>query len=119
MRPPAAARPSLFDWEAWRARTGGADGRTTPKGRPAPKNRPARKGRTAPKNRPQSPEGADDPPASQQPAADRGRWSGRTGVAVLAVAAVCTLLGGFAAFAATLGGPVGGPAPASSIPPGT
>jgi hypothetical protein len=37
---------------------------------------------------------------------------------VLAVAAVCALLGGFAAFAATLGGPVGGPAAAPSIAPG-
>src|ERR1700733_11450598 len=31
---PADARPSLLDWEAWRARTGGAGGRPTQKGRP-------------------------------------------------------------------------------------
>ena len=37
---------------------------------------------------------------------------------MLAVAAVCALLGGFAAFAATLGGPAPGPAPAPSIAPG-
>jgi hypothetical protein len=37
---------------------------------------------------------------------------------VLAVAALCALLGGFAAFAATLGGPVPGPAPAPSIAAG-
>ena len=37
---------------------------------------------------------------------------------MLAVAALCALLGGFAAFAATLGGPAPGPAPAPSIAPG-
>jgi hypothetical protein len=37
---------------------------------------------------------------------------------VLAIAAVCALLGGFAAFAATLGGPAPGPAVAASIAPG-
>ena len=47
-----------------------------------------------------------------------GRWSGATAITVLAVAAVCALLGGFAAFATTLGGPAPGPAPASSIAPG-
>ena len=106
MPAPAAGRPSLFDWEAWRARTGGADGRRAPKGRPTRKNRP------------RPPESAADQPADQQAAAASGRWSGRTGVAVLAVAAVCALLGGFAAFAATLSGPAPGPAPAPSIPPG-
>jgi hypothetical protein len=65
----------------------------------------------------QPPEGAEDQRAEQQAAAT-GRWSGRTAVTVLAVAAVCALLGGFAAYAATLGGPAPGPVPASSIAPG-
>jgi Beta-lactamase enzyme family len=96
-----AARPSLLDWEAWRARTGGAGGRPTQKGRP------------------QSPQGgADDQRADRNATAAKGRWSGRTAIAVLAVAAVCVLLGGFAAFAATLGGPTPSPAPAASIAPG-
>jgi hypothetical protein len=90
----------MFDWEAWRSRTGGTDGRPAPKGRP------------------RSRQGADGQRADQQAAAAKGRWSGRTGIAVLAVAAVCALLGGFAAFAATLGGPAPGPAPARSIAPG-
>ena len=50
----------------------------------------------------------------------RPRAGGADGpaVAVLAVAALCALLGGFAAFAATLGGPAPGPAAAPSIAPG-
>ena len=38
---PAAARPSLLDWEAWRARTGGAGGRSTQKKRPDAEGPPA------------------------------------------------------------------------------
>jgi hypothetical protein len=115
-RPPAAAArakplsdtavasgwPSMFDWEAWRARTGGVDGRPAAEGdraEPEPgtgENRPSR-------------------PVSQS---RLGSHSGRTGVVVLAVAAVCALLGGLAAFAATLGGPPPSPVAAPSIAPG-
>jgi hypothetical protein len=96
---PNKTRTAIFDWEAWRARTGGADGR------------PARPGR------PQPPKRTRDPAVGQQTTAAKVRRSGRTGVAVLAVAAVCALLGGFAAFAATLGGPASSPAAAASIAP--
>ena len=163
----------MFDWEAWRAQTGGADGHPDPADgadstggadpaggpgsaggleppdRPNSGDRAAAGDRPRPDGPPRSPGRAEDPrvgqkavgqdparpertgqdptgqdPARQDPfgseaavAAD-GRWSGRTGVAVLAVAAVCALLGGFAAFAATLGGPAPSAGAALSIPPG-
>lgn len=84
----AFARPKLFDWEAWRARTGGAEGRRAIGG------------------------GTGRDRSS-------GPWGNRRTVgAVLAVVAVCAVLGGVAAFAATLGGPSPSPAAARFIPPG-
>jgi hypothetical protein len=101
-----------FDWEEWRARTGGVDGRSAlddqaavdvlalgnPAERPAEAVEPDRSGRAF------------------ETAPDGGR-PGRTGVVVLTIAAVCALLGGIAAFAATLGGATPGPAAAVSIAP--
>ncbi len=82
----------------------------------AARRRKAPRRRRAARSRPS--EGADDQRADRKEAAAKGRWSARTGVAVLAVAAVCALLGGFAAFAATLGGPAPGPAPRVHRPRG-
>lgn len=90
----------MFDWEAWRARTGGADG-------------PA-----AIEDGATSPAPADDQHPDQGGGAAEGRWARRSSVAVLAIAAICVLLGGFAAFAATLSGPAPTPAVAPSIAPG-
>ena len=67
---------------------------------------------------PPPPEAVGDDLADPAAVAAEGRWSGRTGVAVVAIVAVGALLGGFAAFAATLAGPAPGPAPAASIAPG-
>ena len=97
----------MFDWVAWRARTGGADGPAALEDRtssPAAAAGEAAQGGAA-----------QGEPAGQQAGAAE---SGRTGVAVLAIAAVCALLGGFAAFAATLGGPAPSPAVAPSIAAG-
>jgi hypothetical protein len=91
----AAAWQPRFDWEAWRARTGGADGHAAPghdRAEPAPGTAEGRQSRP-------------------------GAHSGRTVVVVLAVAAVCALLGGLAAYTATLGGPAQSPVAASSIAP--
>jgi hypothetical protein len=97
----------VLDWEAWRARTGGVDGRTA-----AEDGTPPADSSTPP------PEGAKDELADHEAEAANHHWSGRTGVAVVAIVAVGALLGGFAAFAATLGGPAPSPAPAPSIAPG-
>jgi PT repeat/Beta-lactamase enzyme family len=97
---PDKSNKPMFDWEAWRARTGGADGRA------------------ALADRAPAPAAAEDGQPDREAGAARGGWSRRSGVAVLAIAAVCALLGGFAAFAATLGGPAPSPAAALSIAPG-
>ena len=101
-----AVRPPMLDWEAWRARTGGVDG-------------PAAAEDAAPSadSSPPPPEEAGDEFAGQEAEAAERHRSGRTGVAVVAIVAVGALLGGFAAFAATLSAPAPGPAPASSIAP--
>jgi Beta-lactamase enzyme family len=64
------------------------------------------------------PEHAEDEFAGHETEAAERHGSGRTGVAVVAIAAVGALLGGFAAFATTLGGPAPTPDPARSIAPG-
>jgi beta-lactamase class A len=116
----AAARPPVFDWEAWRARTGGADRPAAIEDGPAAiQDGPAAVEDRPPavEDRPPSPSAAEDEhPDRDAGAADR-RWSRRSGVAVLAIVAICALLGGFAAFAATVGGPVASPAAAPSIGP--
>jgi len=104
----------VLDWEAWRARTGGVDGRTAAEdGTPsADSSTPAQESSTPPA------EGAEDELADHEAEAADRHWSGRTGVAVVAIVAIGALLGGFAAFAATLGRPAPSPAPAPSIAPG-
>jgi hypothetical protein len=111
----------VLDWEAWRAETGGVDGRTSAEdGTPsADASTPSADSSTpAPESSTPPPEGAEDELADHGAEAADRHWSGRTGVAVVAIVAVGALLGGFAAFAATLSGPAPSPAPAPSIAPG-
>ena len=111
----------MLDWAAWRARTGGVDGRLGAEEGPpsADPSTPSADPSTA------SPETDEDEHADRVTAgsaeaaqAAERRWSGRTGVAVVAIVAAGALLGGLAAFAARLGGPAPSPAPAPSIAPG-
>jgi hypothetical protein len=104
----------VLDWEAWRARTGGVDGRTAAEDAApsADSSTPAPESSTPP------PEHAGDELADHEAEAADRHESGRTGVAVVAIVAVGALLGGFAAFAVALGGPATSPAPAASIAPG-
>jgi Beta-lactamase enzyme family len=104
----------VLDWEAWRARTGGVDGRTAAEDAApsADSSTPAPESSTPP------PEHAGDELADHEAEAADRHESGRTGVAVVAIVAVGALLGGFAAFAVALGGPPTSPAPAASIAPG-
>jgi beta-lactamase class A len=100
----------VLDWETWRARTGGVDGRTA-----AEDATPSADSSTP------VPESSTPPPelADHEAEAAGRHDSGRTGVAVVAIVAVGALLGGFAAFAVALGGPPAtSPAPAASIAPG-
>jgi hypothetical protein len=106
--------PPVLDWEAWRARTGGVDGRPAAEDAAPSADSPA----PAPESSTPPPEDAGDELADHEAEAADRHPSGRTGVAVVAIVAAGALLGGFAAFAAALGGPAPSPAPAPSIAPG-